>query len=653
MAEEKSGVEKLKNRLYAREGIEKIQKEDRTALTPSETDVPKSWGAPEPALEEAPAVPPPSVTTAPTVTSPEPIRSRAHMSFAFKFLGFSIAFFTVAAVFAGFVFFGGVNTTSPRNIDIELIVPSLVDGGAEMQLEIIVRNRNTTPLLLSDLVIDYPEGARNPNNPEADLSHDRLSIGTIESGEELKRTANVLLFGEEGQAQTIRVALEYSVEGSNSVFVREEEVTVTIGSSPVSLSIDGPREITAGQPFTFELTVRSNATTPLADLVVKGEYPFGFSLTSTQPQADSSRMWRLGTLDPGESKTIRVTGTIEGEDGDERIFRFIAGSNDDPTDPVVKFPYITIPQTLTINRPFIAGDIMIEGKSGTNIPVAAGSRIDGTVSWQNNLSDSVSDVEITLSFDGPALDESSIEGNDAFFQSTNNSLIWSKDENSELESVAPGAHGTFSFSFMTKSPGEGGVLITNPTINLNLTVRAVREEGAPETILSAASTKVTVASALALETEVLHFSGPFTNSGPMPPRAEDETTYTVRWTVTNSANAVGNGQVIATLPTYVRFIAAEAGSGISFNEGSRTVTWALGEIKAGAGYTGAARTGAFQVEILPSESQVGSSPALTSVPELTGQDRFANVNVSAAGEAATTKLVGDSHSGMDTVVSSQ
>lgn len=649
--EEKSGVERLKNRLYAREGIKKIKKEERTALTPSDASAPKTWKEPEP-LPTTSTTPSPlaGIQTPPSSVEPEPARTpRSHMSFALKFLIGSLVFFVLATGVASFVFFGGVNTTSPRNIDLELVVPSLVDGGQEVQMEIIVRNRNTTPLLLSDLVIDYPDGARNPNDSAVDLLHDRLSIGTIASGEELKRTASVLLFGEEGQQQTIKVALEYSVQGSNGVFIRSEETVVVVGSSPVSLAVTAPTEAIAGQPFSFDLTVRSNVTTPITNLVVKGEYPFGFSVTSASPRADTGGLWRLGDLDPGESKTIHVTGKAEGEDGDQRIFRFVAGSNDDNTDPKVKLPYITIPHTLTVKRPFIAGGITVEGQSGKDIAVSAGSRINGTVSWQNNLSQPVSGVEITLSLEGPALDEDSIQGPQGFFKSSDNSIIWSKDENSELETVAPGANGTFSFSFMTHEPGEGGVLITNPTINLNLTVRAVREAGAPEIILSAASTKVTVASALSLSTQTLHFSGPFNNSGPMPPRAEDETTYTVQWTVRNSANAVGNGQIIATLPTYVRFVAAEAGSGVTYNEGSRTVTWSLGEVKAGAGYTIPARTGAFQVEIEPSESQIGQSPALTSAPKLTGQDRFAGVNLSAEGDAATTKLVGDTQSGMDVV----
>lgn len=649
--EEKSGVEKLKNKLYARESAPKGKTEDRTVLSPSEAAAPKSWKDIEPMTSGSPpsATPPP---LAPVSSMPPPLSEPpafSHMSFAAKFLIGSVAFFVLATGVAGFVFFGGVNTTSPSNIDLEIVAPSLVDGGKEVQFELVIRNRNTTPLLLADLVLDYPDGSRNPKDPAADLSHERLSIGTIESGQELKRTVSVLLFGEEGQQQNINASLEYSVQGSNAVFVKKSDAVVMIGSSPVSLSVDAPDEVIAGQDFEIDITIRSNSTAPVNDLVVKGEYPFGFSVISTNPKIDTSQMWRLGTLDPGESVRIRMRGVIEGQDGDERIFRFIAGANDDATDPRVKVPYLTIPQTLTIQQPFIAGGIAIEGQSGKNVAVVAGSRVDGTVTWQNNLSEPVSNVEIMLAFEGPALDEDSIEGQGAFFQSIDNSLVWSRDENDELESVAPGGRGTFAFSFMTKTPGEGGVLITNPTIDVNLTVRAVREGGNSEVVLSAANSKVTVASALSISTETLHFSGPFNNSGPMPPRAESATTYTVRWTVRNSANTVGNGLVTATLPTYVDFVAAESGSGITYNEGSRTITWSLGEVKAGAGYTTTARTGAFRVEIVPSTSQIGTSPNLTSAPELTGQDRFAGVNLSAKGQAATTELVGDTRSGMDEV----
>ena len=153
--------------------------------------------------------------------------------------------------------------------------------------------------------------------------------------------------------------------------------------------------------------------------------------------------------------------------------------------------------------------------------------------------------------------------------------------------------------------------------------------------------QVTVASKVKLTAQALHFSGAFANTGPMPPVAEQKTSYTVLWTASNSSNTIGNASVAAVLPPNVTFIAAQNGSGITYNAGSRTVTWDLGDLKAGVGYSSTARTGAFQVALLPSAPQVGLSPALTGAATLTGQDRFAQVTVSATAEAPTTALQGD------------
>jgi hypothetical protein len=184
-------------------------------------------------------------------------------------------------------------------------------------------------------------------------------------------------------------------------------------------------------------------------------------------------------------------------------------------------------------------------------------------------------------------------------------------------------------------------------------VRGTRQgnTSVPENIASAASLNVQLSSAALVSSQTFHFSGPFTNIGPMPPRAEVATTYTIFWTVKNASNALANTIVSATLPPYVQFMSAVVGEGVTYDAASRTVRWPIGELKAGVGYTLSARQAAFQVTLVPSTSQVGQAPQLTGVPTLTGQDRFAQVNVTAQGSAATTKITGEAGvtAGMDIV----
>ncbi|HXK31395.1 MAG TPA: hypothetical protein VJZ94_01480, partial [Candidatus Paceibacterota bacterium] len=189
--EEKSSVERLKGRLYARDK-EKKPTQDRTPLSITTSETPVSWAPQEP--EERPQPPHPPLV----------LPKRVRISFATKFLLGSLLFFVMATAAAAYMFFGGGNIVSSRNIDLEIIAPSLIDGGKETQLQFIISNRNRTSLRLADLVIDYPEGTRDPKDTTRALSHERISIGAIESGEQQKQTASAVFFGAEGSQQKIR-----------------------------------------------------------------------------------------------------------------------------------------------------------------------------------------------------------------------------------------------------------------------------------------------------------------------------------------------------------------------------------------------------------------------------------------------------------------
>lgn len=586
-------------------------------------------------------------------------QTKKRMSFTTKFFLASVAFFTIATSIAAYVFFNGGNLISPQNIDLQIVAPSLVDGGKASTFEIIARNRNQSELVLVDMIIDYPDGTRSVKDATVPLTHERQSIGTIKVGEQIKRTASGIFYGQEGSKQSLKVTLEYSVTGSNAVFQKQAQADFTVGSSPVSLSVDVPSEAIAGDNFPIKVTVRSNAATPINNVVVQGQYPFGFSITSADPKADAGNtFWRLGTLTPGEVETITLRGSIQGQDGDDRVFRFAVGSNSDQTDTTIKVPFLTVPQSLTVHKPFVSGTITLEGQTGKTVSIAPGKTLQGTVHWENNLSDALSDVELTLTLSGPALDKNSVSGFNGFYQSSNSSIIWTKVQDPSLANVAPGSDGDFQFTFSSLPAGAGNVLITNPTINLNLEVRGTRQGNngsVPETISSAASLSAQLSSAASLSAQTLHYTGAFTNIGPMPPRAETATTYTVVWTVKNASNALANTVVSAILPPYVQFVSAVPGEGVTYDAASRTVKWPVGELKAGVGYTLSSRQAAFQVTLVPSTSQVGQIPQLTGIATLTGQDRFAQVQVTTQAQAATTKVSGEGsfQSGMETVAPKQ
>lgn len=643
--EENDDIERLKHKLYARGGKGKPLADIRTPLNPSTAEAPVAWAKEE---QEEPEVPKKA-----SLYYEEPKKG---MSLPAKFLIGSVGFFALAAAAAAYMFFGGGNLISPQNIDIQIIAPSLVDSGKAQTFQFIITNRNSSALTLSDLVIEYPDGTRDPKDSTKTLQHERQSIGTISSGQQIKRTATAVLYGQEGTPQKLQATLEYSVANSNAVFQKQVDVSFLVGSSPVSLSIDAPSEAIANEPFAIDVTVANNSTTAIDNVVVQSQYPFGYSFASATPKPlAGGNFWRIGSLAPGGSQSLHVTGSLDGADGDARVFRFIVGSNADQTDTTIKVPLLTVPQTLTVRKPFISGTIAINGQTGKNVAVSGGQTVQGSIEWQNNLTSSIANVQLTVYLSGPALDKDSVTSASGFYQSQNSSITWSPSQDSSLSSVAPGGGGTLQFSFATLPAGANNVLITNPTVTVNLTVTGTRVDssggGVPQTVSSAAQTQVSIASAATITAQALHFSGPFVNSGPMPPRAESDTSYSIVWTVKNASSELANTTVQTVLPPYVRYVSGN--SGVSYDSGSRTVTWNVGNLKAGVGYTTPAQTAAFKVMLTPSAAQVGSAPMLTGDAVFQGQDRFAQVAVQSSVQPPTTQLVGDAgfQSGMEIVVS--
>jgi serine/threonine protein kinase len=166
----------------------------------------------------------------------------------------------------------------------------------------------------------------------------------------------------------VRAQLEYSVAGSNAVFEKDAETAVTLGSSPLSLTVEGPDSIISGQSFDVVLTVQSNAAAAVDNVVVQGQYPFGYALLQANPVPEGgSTLWRFGTVKPGETKTVRLRGSLSGQHGEQRVFRFSIGSQADLTETTIKVPFLVIPHTLALEQPSVSAVLSLDSETGSTI----------------------------------------------------------------------------------------------------------------------------------------------------------------------------------------------------------------------------------------------------------------------------------------------
>jgi len=636
-------VERLKEAIYSRTARPEINAEARSPFTQVREKIPSTWTtstAPADAnLASAEFRPSDSPNFSSFMTTSQQSRKKG-LGTSHYFLIVSVLFFFAALGVAGWTVLGGFNIISSQNIDLSIVAPALVDSGKTATVQFIIDNKNKTPLQAMDIVIDYPDGTRDASDPTQSFTHDRISVGDLAPGAQIQKTSAAVFFGAEGSQQAVHATVEYQIAGSNAVFTKQADAMLVIGSAPISLAVNAPTEAIAGQTFDTTITVTANATNPIPDVAVEAQYPFGFTVQSTDPAAQAGNtMWRLGTLKPGEARTIHIVGALSGEEGDIRVFHLISGSESDQTNIHVSVPVISEPYTLTVRRPFVSGMLSINNKSGTTFSAPPGTSVQGSIDWKNNLTTTISNMQLTLTLTG-AVDPASVQASGGFYDSAKHQITWDTQGNASFASVAPGASGSLQFSFAP--PAASAQTFRNPRADLVLGVRATRSGTAgsvPETVASAATASVQFSSSATLSAHSLHSSGPLRNSGPVPPQVGQDTTYSIVWSVSNSSNSLANAAVSATLPPNVKFVSG--GSEVDYNDSSRTVTWTLGDVSAGAGYGSSARTTTFQVMITPSATQVGSAAPLVGAAHLTASDRYAQTPVSADAPAATT-LTADS-----------
>ena len=625
-------IERLRRAMYSRELSGKIKDKPRHPLDLTRPIVGEDWRRSEPKLVS-------------TMVAPRTIgmaRSALHW-----FLGIAIVFFLVAIAFFAyyFTFGGGALPASPGNIDIAISGPSQIAGGEPTQLQITVTNRNRVSLQLADLVITYPAGTRSPVDLSTDLSSQRIPLGTIDPGDRRQGTVSAVFSGGGSGSANVKVDLEYRLKGSSAIFVASSDYSALFSASALSVSVEGNSETVSGQPVEFTITVASNASAPVKDVLLSAGLPFGFTFKQASPQPSHGTVWELGDIAPGQKRQIVVRGTLTGESSDERVFRFTAGTRKTTEEENISVLLSESSFTMRIASAFLGLTVSVGGRTGSGVVVAPGETVNVSIGWQNNLSTAITDAVIVARLSGIDIDGTTVRSADGFYRSSDRIIIWDKTTTKgTLESIASGARGTLAFSFQVPS-GSAVESVRNPTLTMtvNAAGKRISEEGVPENLQAAVVQRIGLASALTLTAQGLYYANPFGSVGPLPPKADTETTYAIAFTITNTTNVISNTKLTATLPPYVRWtgIYSPASENLTFNQSDGTVTWSIGTIDAGVGVGNTLpRQSAIAVGFTPSTSQIGQEPPLLLNLTLTGTDS-AGTSVTRTIQNVTTNIIGD------------
>ena len=534
-------------------------------------------------------------------------------SFGAKLLLFSTILLCIAVAFSVWRVVSMRNVVSAANIDITAEISPYLEGGESTPLFFSLQNRNTAALVDAKVTLLYKQGSGTQD--EQEKIQDKRDLGTIASNEMKKQDFNVTLYGGESEKRDLVLKLEYKVAGSNGVFSKIATTQVILRTPPVSVNIEGPEKLSLGQSGTYEVVVKNNSATTSIPSVLQVITPNSFTVESTSPKRPGlSNAWSIKRLDPGESVKVSIVGAFNGKQGELATFSAKIGSvGEEPT--MIGIVYASYSKDVMLNASPLTLTLGLSAESGSTESVRYGDRAAVIISYNNTSTEALDDVSFVVTLSGEAALYNLIDPINGYYDSVAKTITWDKASLPQLAVVAPGAQGDLRIFIPIVQKGAN-----SPVLKAVLVGSAATKDS--NNITTTLTKTWGVQGMATLEAHTQHKNSALTNSGPVPPRPNQETTYTVSLKM-SAQNLLSSAKVSFTLPAYVTWKGVTSDtSAITYDSKTRTVTWNTGRIQEGVFVNADIMLG-----VKPSQSHVGLSPAITSGIILEAEEEVSRVRL--------------------------
>ena len=625
-------MEEMRRRLYERGGT--THPEARHDMTTNPDQVTTAWVQPKPIPQPTAFDPRPEVLDEPTLEVHEPVLTKKGWRYSYRAIILLVAlgiFVAVLGVSSLYLMFGNTQISS-KNIGITIAGPLTIGGGEIMSLQVAITNENAVPIESVVLIVKYPVGTKSAEDNPRDLYEERITLNTIAAGESINVPVKAVMFGEENQEREILATVEYHLVDSNGTFYKEADpLKFKINSSPIVISVDSLQKVSAGQSVEVALTIKSNATTPLRNILISANYPNNFDYSSASPDPIYRESeWMIEEIKPGESTKIVIKGVIVGQQAEAFQMQFSAGTPKQDNEFMIGSVLANATTDFVIEQPFIGVNIGINGLTSSVVTLKTGDETIVVVTVQNTLEESLYDMAVEVAVKGNILVRESVDVKKGFYDSVKDVIRFDPSGDGSLSQVAPGAKKTFTF---TLKPGTQ-TATPSYTVTANAYARRVNETRATEQLVGTAKSEVKFTSSVTVGRTVARGVAGFADVGPLPPVADMETSYTITLKAGAGGNDVTGAVAVTSLPQYVTWKNVSLGDGsLVFNPISKELTWNIGDIDAGK-----EKQITFQISLLPSQNQIGTTPAVLGAQRLRATDRFTSEVIRAESVPASTEL---------------
>jgi len=529
------------------------------------------------------------------------------------------------------------NIYSKEILKLEILGPEEADLLEEIEYIVKFKNNGDTRLEEPELIFEYPEYSLPSEGDSLRVTKTAEDLGeAIYPGQEQTFFFKGRLMGKEGEAKEAKVSLSYRPKNLKASYTSETSFTTVIEKVPLTLEFDLPSKIESSKELRFRLNYFSNTDFPLPDLRITVDYPSDFEFIESSPVALEKTEWDVGLLNKAEGGRVEILGRVFGEVGEEKVFQAKIGSWQDSEFVLLK----EVARGVTIINPALYITQQINGSP--EFIANPGDSLHYEIFFKNIGEETLNDLSLLVTLTGSAFDCQTIKAPEGDFETGDNSIIWDWRRVGDLQFLPPQEEGKVDFWIDLKKEWSIETLDDkNPEIKTKVYLSQNREE-----FINRVSSKLEIVQQGFFQEEV------FSNSGPIPPKIGESTTYTIMWQLQNFYNEVKDATVKAVLPQNVKLTGEifpeEQEEKFTFDSASRELVWKIGDLLAAQGILNPAPNLSFQVSFTPDASQKGETPDLIRKAIMTGEDQWTKETLSATSSAINTTLPDD-----DTVSTAQ
>ena len=535
-----------------------------------------------------------------------------------------------------------------KNIQLSVVGPSQISSGKIGSYEIDYKNNNWIGLSNVTVMVTYPENFKpeaGQNFTSTSRTSGTFTISSIGPRGSGKLFLKGRAYSPKGALIYIKSVLSYRPFSFGGAYSADAQLGISVQPAAIILEVQGQQNVVSGNAVDYTIEYRNNTSEEMNDLEMRVTYPEGFTFSSsdTKPSSidGSVYVWKITSLKPGEAGRLLISGRLEGVNGTVKKLQVSIGTsnqgefmsyNDGSVDTNMASSPLIVSQTVNDNR---------------NVPnVSPGESLRFSLIFKNTGSVGLRNVILTEKIDSPVLDYATLDRQGGDFDSSTNMITWKAADIPAFNNLSPGQVGEVNFTILVKDK----IPLDGP-IKKNFVVVSVAKIDSPDISTPIASNKVVYSneidmklnSKIILETQGFYNDATIPNSGPIPPRVGQETTYTLHWRIRNVSNDINNATVSAYLPTNATFTGkfSPGDARLSYNERTNQLVWNIGKVDAGTGILNAAPEVAFQVRIKPSIDQVNRQVGILGKATFTAEDLFTGEKPEVSTDPKNTSLPED------------